>query len=104
MRTSLPDHACLALIALARYGLALRSPRASHAASFLCAPELKVEPTWTVENLIGAPRIEIDGEVERESRATIFEMIFAVDVPDVDPAHRHDVRSRVLAVPRRQRR
>jgi hypothetical protein len=47
---------------------------------FLCAPAFKVEPTWTVENLGGAPRIEVDGQIERESRETIFEMIFALDV------------------------
>jgi hypothetical protein len=48
---------------------------------FLCAPEFKVEPTWTVENLVGPPRIEVDGQIARESRETIFEMIFALDVP-----------------------
>lgn len=52
---------------------------------FLCAPEFKVEPTWTVENLSGAPRIEVDGQIERESRETIFEMIFALDVPTSIP-------------------
>jgi hypothetical protein len=52
---------------------------------FLCAPEFKVEPTWTVENLRGAPRIEVDGQIERESRETSFEMIFALDVPTSIP-------------------
>jgi hypothetical protein len=52
---------------------------------FLCAPEFEVEPTWTVENLRGAPRIEVDGQIERESRETIFEMVFALDVPTSIP-------------------
>ena len=52
---------------------------------FLCAPEFKIEPTWTVENLRGAPRIEVNGQIERTSRETIFEMIFALDVPTSVP-------------------
>lgn len=56
----------------------------------LCAPELKFEPTVTVENLFGPPRVvELeDGapadtvELERE---TAFEMIFALDVPTEIP-------------------
>lgn len=52
---------------------------------FLCAPAFKIEPTWTVENLRGAPRIEANGETRRQSRETIFETIFAVDVPTSIP-------------------
>src|SRR5688572_12110353 len=52
---------------------------------FLCAPELKVEPTWTVENLAGRPRISAGGLVERARRETVFEMIFAVDIPTTLP-------------------
>lgn len=52
---------------------------------FLCAPEFKIEPTWTIENLRGAPRVESDGEITRESRETIFETIFALDVPTSIP-------------------
>jgi hypothetical protein len=52
---------------------------------FLCPPEFKIEPTWTIENLFGAPRIETGGIIERESRETVFEMIFAVDVPTSIP-------------------
>ena len=33
-----------------------------------CAPDLKVEPTWTIENLRSRPRIETGGQVERASR------------------------------------
>ena len=83
MRRSFP-HASwllLALILLPATALAQSEPRCV----FLCAPEFKIEPTWTVENLRGAPRIEVNGEIERESRETIFEMIFAVDVPTSIP-------------------
>lgn len=52
---------------------------------FLCAPEFKVEPTWTIENLRAAPRIEVNGEIERAAREAIFELIFALDVPTSIP-------------------
>ena len=71
----------LVLVMLSSPAFAQSEPRCV----FLCAPAFKVEPTWTVENLRGAPRIEVDGEIERESRETIFEMIFAVDVPTSIP-------------------
>jgi hypothetical protein len=51
----------------------------------LCAPELKVEPTWTIEHLAARHRIESDGQVERASRETVFEVIFALDVPTTIP-------------------
>lgn len=52
----------------------------------LCAPELKVEPTFTIEKLFQAPRILAitSGDmaaIEQETRETVFELIFAVDVP-----------------------
>ena len=62
-----------------------RSPRASRGACLLCAPELKVEPTWTVENLFRPPRIESDGVVERARRELVFELIFALDIPTTIP-------------------
>ena len=34
----------------------------------LCAPELKIEPTWTVENLAGRRENRGDGQVERAAR------------------------------------
>jgi hypothetical protein len=52
----------------------------------LCAPELKVEPTITVENLFRAPVVETldeSGRVVESGRAprdTAFELIFALDV------------------------
>jgi hypothetical protein len=51
----------------------------------LCAPELKIEPTWTIEHLAGRHRIESGGEVERVSREVVFELIFALDVPTTIP-------------------
>jgi len=51
----------------------------------LCAPELKIEPTWTVENLGGGARVEADGRVQREASEVVFELIFALDVPTEIP-------------------
>jgi hypothetical protein len=50
-----------------------------------CAPELKVEPTWTIEHLASRHRIESDGQIERAARETVFELIFALDVPTTIP-------------------
>lgn len=52
----------------------------------LCAPQLKIEPTFTIEKLFQAPRIlTITGgdmvAIEQETSETVFELIFAVDVP-----------------------
>jgi len=52
----------------------------------LCAPALKIEPTFTIENLFNPPRIlKIhDGdmvEIEPGKRQGVFELIFALDVP-----------------------
>ena len=47
----------------------------------LCAPELKVEPTISFENIGNQARVERDGVVEQTQRETIFELIFAVGVP-----------------------
>jgi hypothetical protein len=51
----------------------------------LCAPALKVEPTVTFENLGDRARVEVDGVVERTERETVFELIFAVDIPTEIP-------------------
>jgi hypothetical protein len=50
-----------------------------------CAPELKVEPTWTIEHLASRHRIERNGQVERAAREAVFELIFALDVPTTVP-------------------
>jgi hypothetical protein len=49
----------------------------------LCAPELLVEPTWTVENLAHRPRVvDAEGrEARRLPRERVFELVLAVDVP-----------------------
>ena len=48
----------------------------------LCAPELLIEPTWTIENLALRPRVEHpDGTQEQVPRESVFELVLAVDVP-----------------------
>ena len=56
----------------------------------VCAPELKIEPTFTVENLFRRPTIEtLEGgqvvEATRAARERVFELIFALDVPTTIP-------------------
>jgi hypothetical protein len=46
---------------------------------------LKIEPTWTIEHLASRHRVESDGQVERAERETVFELIFALDVPTTIP-------------------
>ena len=53
--------------------------------ALLCAPALKIEPTLTVENLGGGPRVEVDGQVEQADAEMVFELIFALDVPTQIP-------------------
>ena len=49
---------------------------------FLCAPEFKVEPTVTVGNLFGSPRIQDEqGTTVREPRETDFELILSFGLP-----------------------
>jgi hypothetical protein len=64
---------------------ATASPQDEPRCVVLCAPELKIEPTWTIENLASRPRIETNGQVERAARETVFELIFALDVPTTIP-------------------
>ena len=73
--------ALLPLVLLPAPALAQSEPRCA----FLCSPEFKIEPTWTVENLFAPPRIAAEGTVVRASRETIFEVIFALDVPTSIP-------------------
>ena len=53
--------------------------------AFLCTPELKVEPTISFENLGDRARVEVDGVIEETQRESVFELLFAVDVPTVIP-------------------
>jgi hypothetical protein len=71
----------IVLLAAPAQAFAQNEPRCA----FLCAPAFKIEPTWTTENLWSAPRVDVNGVIERVSRESIFEMIFAVDVPTSVP-------------------
>ena len=51
----------------------------------LCAPDVKIEPTVTFENLGDRARVEVGGVTERTERETIFELVFAVGVPTEIP-------------------
>jgi hypothetical protein len=52
---------------------------------FLCVPELKIEPTFTIEHVARRHRVELDGVVERVARERTFELILAVDIPTEIP-------------------
>lgn len=60
-------------------------PAAAHGQAdcrVLCTPQLLVEPTLTVENLARRARVATAaGEEQRQARETVFEIIFAVDIP-----------------------
>ena len=78
--------AAIALLLVASPALAQGAPRCR----ILCTPELKIEPTVTVEDLFQRPVIETleDGRVvdtSRVERETVFELIFALDVPTEIP-------------------
>lgn len=56
----------------------------------VCTPELKFEPTLTVENLFDAPRVvELKnggtGDTVQLGTETVFELIFALDIPTEIP-------------------
>jgi hypothetical protein len=52
----------------------------------LCPPTFNIEPTVTIEPLFKAPRVALGtGAPEREGRETVFEMVFALDVPTQVP-------------------
>lgn len=70
--------------------MTLAAPAAAQSAQdrpckILCAPELKIEPTFTIEHLAERPRLEVDGVVERVPRERTFELIFALEVPTQIP-------------------
>jgi hypothetical protein len=57
---------------------------------FLCAPKFKVEPTFTWENWVKAPRIaETDSQgnttVKKVEAENVFETVMAVDIPTTVP-------------------
>jgi hypothetical protein len=56
----------------------------------LCRPELKVEPTFTWENIIRRPRIAATDDqgnmtVEKAERERVFETVIALDIPTTIP-------------------
>ena len=66
------------------------SVSAQERCAFFCAPELKIEPTATVESLFAPGRFEVieDGQVVEtvtEERAKVFELILAVGIPTAVP-------------------
>ena len=78
------------LNALASFAAVLLMPALGEAqeggpCAFLCMPELKIEPTITFENLGDRARVEIGGVVEETERETVFELIFALEVPTEIP-------------------
>ena len=57
---------------------------------FFCAPELKIEPTFTVENLFSRHRVaEMNGDVQvgiaQAEREVVFETVVALDIPTEIP-------------------
>ncbi len=62
----------------------------NRACFFLCAPDVKIEPTFTFEPIFRRPRIGelVDGEVPRTwepETEHVFELILAVGIPTVIP-------------------
>ena len=58
--------------------------------AFLCAPELKIEPTLTIENLFNPARVETTEngvviETVRQGRDRVFELVLAAGVPTEIP-------------------
>jgi len=58
--------------------------------TFLCAPELKIEPTFTIENLLNPARVDTieDGvaiRTMRQERDRVFELVVVADVPTEIP-------------------
>lgn len=47
----------------------------------LCTPQILVEPTVTMENVAQRAHLATMAGEERQARETVFEMIFAVDLP-----------------------
>ena len=58
--------------------------------AFLCVPNVKIEPTVTIEHLFGAARVEVleDGAVvgiTQQEREAVFELVLAVGIPTEIP-------------------
>ena len=83
--THIPTALTALLLALASATPAAAQTPKDRPCAFLCAPELKIEPTFTLEPLARRPRVAAEGVVERVRRETVFELIFALDVPTTIP-------------------
>jgi hypothetical protein len=82
--------AALALVAISCLYAAPARGQAADGCFWLCQPELKLEPSFTVENLFNPHRIaEMDGDtrigIERAEREVVFETILALDIPTEIP-------------------
>ena len=87
-RRGLPAAAAVILLALAPPALAQDDdePRCR----ILCAPDFKVEPTVTFENLVNRARFETLGDdgaatAGRQERESVFEVILALGIPTEIP-------------------
>ena len=61
-------------------------------------PELKIEPTWTIENLGGRRRVEVDGEVESVGVESVFELVLRAGCAHHDSAGGVHVRGHLRPV------
>lgn len=68
-------------VGLLALGVAPARAQAPAPCRVLCAPHFKVEPTITVSNLFGSPRISGDDGITREPRETEFEVILSLGLP-----------------------
>jgi hypothetical protein len=59
-----------------------RSAQAQTGCRVLCAPQLLVEPTFTIDNLTNGTHVVTEGgDAMRKGRESVFELVFAVDIP-----------------------
>lgn len=74
-----------AFLALGALASVSPSATAQDVCRLFCAPDLKFEPTLTVDNLGDRARVEVGGVPEETPRETILELIFAVGIPTTIP-------------------
>ena len=83
-------YASVALVAYPAAPQAVLYAQEHDQCAFLCAPELKIEPTFTIENLFNPARVETieDGvtiQTMRQGRDRVFELVVAANVPTEIP-------------------
>jgi len=81
---------CVVLFAAGILSPGLLYAQESDGCAWLCKPELKIEPTVTIEHLFSPARVEIlsDGavlETVRQERERVFELIVSLDIPTEIP-------------------